>query len=174
MSIMIQYLVKVFVLVIIGNVLKAQACTGNNAPLLINELLKVEADHKRNEDFYNIEVDRSIRLIKLYMQYRDQLLNKAKIYSPNKLRCFLFFGHIAYLRQDSILFNNIATDLILIYNEDKDIFWQVVSPLPFLMQSSCFFLSYYLRNNEMGNRRLAIEADMELYLSSEQKIDCRL
>ena len=98
-------------------------------------------------------------------------------FSPKRLKIIMLFAFYAEQRNSAAFNEYLASDLVPIYVNNKDLFLQTISELPFLLAANCNRLNAYFgfegKNNSGKSKFIASNLDwFEKYLTVEQKQQC--
>jgi hypothetical protein len=137
----------------------------NDAALILDTLLDMEnptyrSTNERGESTYNA-LQAYQDWAALYWKYAQQDQNTP--FREDFLRIYLFLGQVAQEKLDAATTEAFTSDLMPLYEKHGDSVLRVLRDLPFLVPSTCRYLSRYFgfedKNHEKRPAFLAAHAD---------------
>jgi len=114
----------------------------------------------------------------VYLKYDQSNEPKdKKLFDRDSLKTLLLIGYIAKIKNDAAVSQALAGDLVPIYNANRELSLEILKELPFLVPSTCYFLSRFFgwegKNREQ--KKPFLTANRELIanrLGSDQGRQC--
>ncbi len=142
------------------------ASNAQDAELMLNRILHIDNEkyNIKNENgkfFYNSLLEYK-DWERLYIKY-SKLNIKNKIYTENGIKKLLFIGFIAKINSDAAISESLSSDLVPIFNKNRNKILNVLSDLKFLIPSTCYYLNNYFgfEGKNIEKRTLFIKKNKE-------------
>ncbi len=78
----------------------------------------------------------------LYIKY-SKFGSEERLLTKVEIKKLLFIGYISRVNSDAAISQSFSSDLVPIFNKNRDKFLNVMSDLKFLVPSTCYFLNNY-------------------------------
>ncbi len=151
-----------------------------DATLMLNRLLHIKNEKYRQKtddgkSFYN-----SLLAFKewenLYIKY-SKFESEDKKLTKSEMKNLLFMGYIVRLNRNAAISESFSSDLLVIYNANKDSMLSTLSEVNFLIPSSCHYLNNYFGfEGENGDKKEPFVKDNKAmfikYLGEKQSKTC--
>jgi len=141
-----QLLTYILVLFLSGTACASKNIAQHDYYVLMSELLDINNDRYQYKDDTGRLKNDSLRQFKelesIYIENIEPDLESHR-FSEKRLKFVMFFSFYAYQRNSAAINEYLATDLIPIYNQNRDLFLKALNELPFLVTPNCNRLNAY-------------------------------
>lgn len=117
-----------------------------DAELILNRILHIDSEKYRSTNENGEYVYNSLREYKdwskIYIKY-SKYEQKNKTLSKKEAKLLLLVGFVAKTNMDAALSESFSSDLVPLYQANRDKILGIMSELKFLIPSTCYYLNNY-------------------------------
>ncbi len=117
--------------------------TGDDAQFFVNAMLDIKDPQFLSKDSDGIERIDELKVEQKWGDLYNKYEKSAEAGDETGFRYFLFIGFLAYSQHNAELMEAFSSDLMPIYEKDAAKFLEALNELPFLIQSSGYYLDNY-------------------------------
>ncbi len=117
--------------------------TSGDAQFFVNAMLDIKDPQFLSTDSEGVESIDELKVQEKWGDLYNKYKNSADAGDETGYKYFLFIGFLAYSQHNAELMEAYSSDLMPIYEKDAGKFLETLNELPFLIQSSGYYLDNY-------------------------------